>query len=237
MPAHFDGFGPQVFAWFTGLESDNTKAYFTATRELYENEVRGELEALLDELGTELEGTARVFRQQRDLRFTPDKTPYKTRTYGVVQGVPWASAGLYAELSAHGLYAGSGLHQLASDQLERYRSAVDDDANGDALAAAVAAATDAGLRVDGHSLKTAPRGYPRDHPRIELLRRRALIAGLRLAPTDDGIGRDAALAHVGDTWLAARPLTAWLDEHVGPTTLPVRGRAAPRSPGGAARAG
>ena len=226
MPDRFDGFRPPVFAWFTGLEQDNTKTYFTATRELYEHEVRGGLEALLDELGTELEGTARVFRQQRDLRFTPDKTPYKTRTYGVVQGVPWASAGLYAELSAHGLYAGSGLHQLASDQLERYRSAVDDDAHGDALAAAVAAATDAGLHVEGHSLKTAPRGYPRDHPRIELLRRRALIAGLRLAPTDAGIGRDAALAHLADTWLAARPLTAWLAEHVGPTTLPVRGRAA-----------
>ena len=224
MPDHFEGFGPPVFAWFTGLEQDNTKAYFTATRELYETEVRGGLEALLDELGRELEGTARVFRQQRDLRFTPDKTPYKTRTYGVVQGVPWASAGLYAELSAHGLYAGSGLYQLASDQLERYRAAVDDDAHGAALAAAVAGAADAGLQIDGQSLRTAPRGYPRDHPRIELLRRRALIAGLRLAPGADGIGRDAALAHVGDTWLAARPLTAWLAEHVGPTALAPRRR-------------
>ena len=188
MPAHFEGFGLQAFAWFTGLEQDNTKAYFTATRELYEAEVRGGLEALLDELGAELDGTARVFRQQRDLRFTPDKTPYKTRTYGVVQGVAWASAGLYAELSARGLYAGSGLYQLASDQLERYRAAVDDDATGDALAAAVASAQDAGLEVEGQSLRTAPRGYPRDHPRIELLRRRALIAGLRLAPGPTGSG-------------------------------------------------
>jgi uncharacterized protein (TIGR02453 family) len=226
MPDGFEGFGPPVFAWFGGLEQDNTKAYFTATRELYETAVRGGLEALLEELGAELEGTARVFRQQRDLRFTPDKTPYKTRTYGIVQGVPWASAGLYAELSAHGLYAGSGLHQLASDQLERYRAAVDDDTKGDALAAAVAGAQDAGLQVEGRSLRTTPRGYPRDHPRIELLRRRALIAGLRLAPTDAGIGRDAALTHVADTWLAARPLTTWLAENVGPSTLPVRGRAA-----------
>lgn len=222
MPDRFEGFGPQVFAWFAGLEQNNTKAYFTATRELYEAEVRGGLEALLDELGAGLDGTARVFRQQRDLRFTPDKTPYKTRTYGVVQGVPWASAGLYAELSTRGLYAGSGLYQLASDQLERYRAAVDDDAQGGALAAALGSARGAGLDIEGQSLRTAPRGYPRDHPRIELLRRRALIAGLRLAPTGTGIGRDAALAHVGDTWLAARPLTAWLDEHVGPSALPPR---------------
>jgi len=92
----FEGFGSPVFAWFAGLEQDNTKAYFTATRERYETEVRGALEALLTELGDELRGQMRVFRQQRDLRFTADRTPYKTRTYGVVQGVPWASTGLYA---------------------------------------------------------------------------------------------------------------------------------------------
>ncbi|MGZ6695147.1 MAG: hypothetical protein ACXVFL_05820, partial [Solirubrobacteraceae bacterium] len=58
-----------------------------------------------------------------------------------------------------------------------------------------------------------------------LLRRKALIAGRRL-PGDGGIGREAALAHAGDTWRAAAPLTAWLDEHVGPSALPppVRGR-------------
>lgn len=218
MQVAFKGFGSQVFAWFSGLEHDNTKGYFTATRELYEAEVRGGLQTLLDELGDELGGQARVFRQQRDLRFTPDKTPYKTRTYGVLHGVPWASAGLYTELSARGLYAGSGYHQLAGDQLERFRAAVDDDAAGDALGAAVAAAEDAGLDVEGQSLRTAPRGYPRDHPRIALLRRRALIAGGRLGPGAGGIERHAALAHVGATWRAARPLTAWLDEHVGPTT-------------------
>ena len=70
-------------------------------------------------------------------------------------------------------------------------------------------------RSSGESLRTAPRGYPRDHPRIELLRHKALIAGRRL-PGTSGIGRDAALDHVASTWRAAEPLNAWLDEHVGP---------------------
>lgn len=209
----FTGFAPAVFAWFDGLERDNTKAYFTATRDHYEAEVRGGLEALLDELAETFGGSSRVFRQQRDLRFTPDKTPYKTRTYGVLQGAPGS---FYAELSARGLYAGSGYYGLSSDRLERFRAAAADDATGPALAEAASAVEDAGLELAGASLRTAPRGYPRDHPRIELLRRKALFAGRRIAPGADGIGREAALAHVAGTWRAAAPLNEWLDTHVGP---------------------
>ena len=214
----FQGFRPEVFAWFAGLERDNTKTYFTATRDLYEHEVRGGLEALLDELAMEFGGEARVFRQQRDLRFTPDKTPYKTRTYGVIGGTSVPGAGLYAQLSVNGLYAGTGYWRLARDQLERYRAAVDGGAGAE-LEAVTAAVQDAGLELSGESLKTAPRGYPRDHPRIELLRRKSLIAG-RALTGKGGIDRAAALEHVGGAWRAAEPLNAWLDSHVGPSTLP-----------------
>jgi uncharacterized protein (TIGR02453 family) len=214
----FDGFGPGVFDWFAGLERDNSKAYFTATREHYETEVRGALVAMLAELGQTFGGEARVFRQQRDVRFSPDKSPYKTRTYGVLQGGPGSGGGLYAELSSRGLYAGTGYHQLARDQLQRFREALDDERTGPALAATVAAAQAAGLEVVGQSLRTAPRGYARDHPLIELLRHRALIAGRRLGDAT-GIDRDAALSHVAGTWNAAGPLNAWLDEHVGPSAI------------------
>jgi uncharacterized protein (TIGR02453 family) len=218
MEGVFSGFGPRVFEWFVGLERDNSRAYFTATRDLYEAEVRGGLESMLDELSDEFGGEVRVFRQQRDLRFTPDKSPYKTRTYGVLQGGPGAGAGLYAELSSRGLYAGTGYHVLARDQLERFREAVADDGSGLGLVEAAASAQAAGLELAGASLRTAPRGYPRDHPRIELLRRKSLIAGRTLDATG-GIGRDAALEHVGGTWRAAAPLNAWLDEHVGPSAI------------------
>ena len=187
----FRGFAPEAFAWFAGLERDNSKAYFTATRERYERDVRGDLEALLDELAEELGGSVKVFRQQRDLRFTPDKTPYKTRTYGVIHA---DRRGLYAELSARGLYAGTGYHQLARDQLERFRAGVADDARGAALVALVAAAEEAGLEIEGEALRTAPRGYPRDHP----ARRAAAPQGADRRPPRgagrEGIGREAALA-------------------------------------------
>jgi hypothetical protein len=96
---------------------------------------------------------------------------------------------------------------------------VADERTGPPLAELTAAARNAGLDVVGEALRTAPRGYPRDHPRIELLRHRALVAG-RSLPGTSGIGRDAALHHVASTWRAAEPLNAWLDEHVRPSTLP-----------------
>jgi hypothetical protein len=94
-----------------------------------------------------------------------------------------------------------------------------DDRAGAALAEATAAAQAAGLELSGESLRTAPRGYPREHERIELLRRKSLVAGAAL-PGEGGISRDAALAHVAGAWRAAAPVNAWLDEHVGPSTLP-----------------
>jgi uncharacterized protein (TIGR02453 family) len=217
----FHGFPAAVFEWFAGLERDNSKTYFTATRELYERDVRGGLEAMLEELCDELGGEVRMFRQQRDLRFSPDKSPYKTRTYGVIHRRPDQGAALYAQLSASGLYAGTGYHQLARDQLERFRAAVADERSGPELAAAAAAARDAGLELAGGSLRTAPRGYAREHPRIGLLRRKALIAG-RSLPGTGGIARPAALEHAAGTWRAAAPLNAWLDANVGPAAEEIR---------------
>jgi uncharacterized protein (DUF2461 family) len=137
---------------------------------------------------------------------------------------------LYAELSARGLYAGTGYYRLASDQLARFRAAVADDGLGPGLAAAAAAAEAAGLELAGEQLRSAPRGYPRDHPRIELLRRKALFAGSRVSPGARGIGRAAALEHLAGTWRGAAPLNAWLDEHVGASALPPEGRGRRRLP-------
>jgi uncharacterized protein (TIGR02453 family) len=222
MDAAFRGFGPEVFAWFGGLEADNSKAYFTATRDVYESAVRGGLQAMLEELGETFGGEVKLFRQQRNLRFARDRSaPYKTRTYGLLHGVSGPAAALYAQLSSDGLYAGTGYHQLARDQLERFRAAVAADRSGAPLAEIAAAARAAGLDVVGESLRTAPRGYPRDHRRIELLRHTALVAG-RALPGANGIGRDQALDHVASTWRAAEPLNAWLAEHVGPSTIAPR---------------
>jgi uncharacterized protein (DUF2461 family) len=101
----FNGFGSGAVAWFEGLERDNSKAYFERTRATFLAEVREPFEDLLDELSLEFGGRPDVRRQNRDIRFTPDKSPYKTRTYGWLAGAPTA---YFAQVSAQGLYAGSG---------------------------------------------------------------------------------------------------------------------------------
>lgn len=215
----FEGFGPKVEKWFKGLEADNTKQYFGASREFFEESIRDQMDALLTELSEQFGGEVKMFRQNRDTRFSPDKSPYKTNTYGVLRGSDVAAQGLYASISARGMVAGSGYHLMARDQLDRYREAVADDGHGAELAKLTAAVLQKGLELWGESVATAPRGYPKDHARIELLRRKSLSLGATLK-FGRGIGRDDGLQFVGGTWRAAAPVTGWLDSHVGPSTLP-----------------
>ena len=96
----FGGFSPEVHEWFRGLEADNSKEYFAARRQFFEDEVRGQMEALLTELGERFGGEVKLFRQNRDIRFSADKSPYKTNTYGLLRGTEIAAQGLYASISA-----------------------------------------------------------------------------------------------------------------------------------------
>src|SRR5262249_10432433 len=217
----FEGFGPEVRKWFSGLEADNSRESFAATRDFFEESVRGQMEALLTEVSDKFGGEVKMFRQNRDVRFSADKSPYKTNTYGVIYGSGIAAQGLYASISARGLVAGSGYHMMARDQLERYRDGVADPTYGPELIKLVARAEKAGLDLWGESLATTPRGYPKDHERIELLRRKSLSLGetLELAR---GISRTDGLRFVSKTWRSAAPVTGWLDQHVGPNALPAR---------------
>jgi uncharacterized protein (TIGR02453 family) len=215
----FEGFAPEVREWFVGLEADNSREYFAAHRDFFEASVRGQMEALLAELADKLGGEVKMFRQNRDIRFSADKSPYKTNTYGVIYGSDLAASGLYASISARGLVAGSGYHVMARDQLDRYREQVASDEQGRELERLIAKVRKAGLDVWGESLATAPRGYAKDHERIELLRRKSLSLGATL-DFSPGIDRAGGLRFVTRTWRSAAPVTGWLDRSVGHSTLP-----------------
>ncbi|HJS95994.1 MAG TPA: DUF2461 domain-containing protein [Solirubrobacteraceae bacterium] len=221
----FEGFGPGVREWFLGLEADNSREYFSAHRAFLDQSVRGQMVALLTELSDTFGGEVKMFRPNRDIRFSAGKSPYKTNTYGVLLGSGAALHGLYASISADGLVAGSGYHVMARDQLERYRERVADDRLGPELDRLVAQAEKKGLEIWGHRLATAPRGYTTDHPRIALLRRKSLALGARRGFGANDIGRTDGLRFVTSTWRAAAPVTGWLDEHVGATALTAGRRA------------
>ena len=215
----FEGFGPRVQRWFKGLEADNSRDYFAANRDFFEESVRDQMEALLTELSKKFGGDVKMFRQNRDIRFSADKSPYKTNTYGVLHGSGLAAEGLYASISANGLVAGSGYHMMARDQLDRYREGVADGKLGPGLEKLVTKAEKSGLELWGESVATVPRGYPKDHERIDLLRRKSLSLGASLK-FGRGISRTDGLQFVTKTWRAASPVTGWLDAHVGASSLP-----------------
>ncbi len=210
----FRGWEADALEFFEGLEADNTKAYWQRHKEVYDTKVRAPMEQLLRQLEPKW-GEARIFRPYRDIRFSADKSPYKTNIAAKIgEG--------YVHLDAHGLGVGSGMWEMAPDQLERYRSAVDADRSGKRLAELVEDAREAGLEVTSHeSLKSAPRGYPKDHPRVELLRAKGLITW-REWPAGAWLGTPKAKDRVVESLRASRPIAEWLRRNVGASTMPVR---------------
>jgi uncharacterized protein (TIGR02453 family) len=212
----FRGWPPEAITFYEGLETDNSKAYWTAHKAVYEECVRAPLQALADDLRDEV-GELHLFRPYRDVRFSKDKAPYKTAA--AAAGELEGGALVYVQLSAAGLFAASGHYRPEADQLERFRAAVADDRTGAQLEAVVASLRKEGYDLGGQELKVAPRGFPRDHPRVELLRHKGITAGRTWAPAK-WLHTAKAKDRVLEAWRGAKPLHEWLDRHVGPSSLP-----------------
>ena len=202
----FKGWPVEAVEFYEGLEADNTKAYWEDRKSVYERSVKRPMEELLAELADEF-GPGRMFRPYRDVRFSKDKAPYKLNCAAQLPGG-------YVAFSADGLFAGSGLYMPEPDQLRRFRAAVDDDTSGAELVSVVDTLHQDGYEVTAHEiLKTAPKGYPKDHPRIELLKHKGLIMS-KSWPVGAWLGTRKAKERVVACLTAARPLNAWLERHV-----------------------
>jgi uncharacterized protein (DUF2461 family) len=113
------------------------------------------------------------------------------------------------------------MYMMAPDQLERYRTAVHDDTSGRKIEKITAELRAKGIEVSAHGeLKTAPRGYEKDHPRIDLLKLKGLIAW-RQWPPAAWLGTSKAKDRIVEFLHAAKPMNAWLEKHVGPSALPM----------------
>ena len=204
----FHGWTDALLDFYEGLEVDNSRGYWQAHKRDYEDHVLAPMEALLAELSDEF-GPGKVFRPHRDIRFSADKTPYKTQIGGTL-----ANHG-YVQVSTRGLAVASGTYAFATDQLARYRRAVALDLPGEALTRIVDATRKAGLTITAAgALTTAPRGYPRDHPRIELLRMKGLVTWKEW-PVEPWLATAEAKDKVIAVLRTSKPLVGWLDVHVG----------------------
>ncbi|MDQ1396382.1 MAG: hypothetical protein QOG64_1641 [Acidimicrobiaceae bacterium] len=220
MATPFRGWSEAALDFYRELEVENTRAWWVAHKAIYDTEVKAPFDAL-SELVAEEFGPLKVFRPNRDTRFSKDKAPYKTRCYAVTEGE--GGEAFYVELSTKGLVAATGYWMMANDQLARYRAAVDDPAAGGALEQIVATLRQEKLDIEGQGLKTAPRGYPRDHQRVELLRYKS-VAAMRTYEPARWLATKAASDRIISVWRSAAPMNQWLAEHVGPSTEPVAER-------------
>jgi len=204
--AGFTGFPREATTFFKQLESHNNREWFLAHKDVFEQACREPLKALVAEFDASL-GASRISRINRDMRFSRDGAPYKT----------YIAAGVgknYISLSSQGLYVGTGMYKPEPAMLQRFRSAVDDERAGPALSKLVATLRRKGYQVDTHqSLSSAPRGFSSDHPRIELLRMKDIVAGKLFTP-GPVLATRKLVSGIARVMADIEPFGAWLARYV-----------------------
>lgn len=192
----------QAQEFYRELEADNSREFWLANKPRYERDVRDPLRAVASLLAEEF-GEPRLFRPNRDVRFSSDKAPYKTHQGAFVKVAP--ACGFYLEINSTEARAAGGFYDADPEALARFRKAVADDETGPGLERLLETMEADGWLSSGDTLKTAPRGYPRDHPRIGLLRYRTLSVECEIVA--DGI--EEFTAEVREAWRGVTPLVDW----------------------------
>jgi uncharacterized protein (TIGR02453 family) len=215
----FAGFPVEGLEFYTKLEADNTRVFWLANKATYDNCIKAPMEALIAEVDERFR-PLRMFRPNRDVRFAKDKSPYKTACGAT--GEREGGAIYYVQFSSAGLLTASGYYMMEKDQLEKFRAAIAAEKTGKKWMELVEHyRTAKGMRLNhggNEPLKTAPKGYDKDHPRIEYLRwKGATVFCEHGAPK--WLQTSKTLERVNTSWAACDPLNDWLDKHVGPTEL------------------
>lgn len=222
--AHFEGFLDDKARFFKALAENNERSWFLAHKPEFEAGWNTPMKLLLADVRAAIDRAyprcdldePAVFRMHRDVRFSKDKSPYKTHLGGFI---PLQRTGtkttdrpmaLYFHVGAQETMAAAGHYMMAPTSLERFRRAVAEDARGKELARIVARLEKKGFVTGAaESLKRVPKGYDPGHPRAELLKRKGLIVTFPLLPK--GLLATPKLTQ----WLAdgsktAAPLVEWL---------------------------
>lgn len=225
--AGFRSFGPELAAFLGDLRANNERAWFAANRGRYEETVREPARAFIRAMAPALAAVSPHFRADdrktggslmrihRDTRFSPDKTPCKTNVgiqFRHALGRDVHAPGFYVHLEPGSAFLGAGVWRPDSAALFMIRSRIDEEPDtwrGVRDGAAFAAA----FRLGGESLKRVPRGFAKDHPLADDLKRKDFIAAHEL-PLEDALGPafpDLAAARMRDAGGFLRFLCEALD--------------------------
>ncbi|MFV1981777.1 MAG: DUF2461 domain-containing protein, partial [Rhodothermia bacterium] len=176
----FEGFPPSALQFFADLKQNNDRDWFNANKSTYLNEVVEPAKAFILALGgmltdlnpgvnydTRMNGAGSMFRIYRDVRFSKDKSPYKTHlgmVFWLGSGKKTESPAFYVGMSNEGAGVHGGMWRFQKETLAAYRAAVDDPSTGDELAEIIENLRSAGYEVGGYTYKRVPRGVDPEHP-------------------------------------------------------------------------
>ena len=197
-------FSAESFDFLANLEANNTKDWFAGNKAVYESVLKKPSLALQDDLErhfTDLTGqtfSSKLFRINRDLRFSKDKTPYNTHVRmafwprdAVFEGKQAQPPSFFLSIETKELRLGAGSMQFAKPVLERYLSELDTGL-GKELTGILTALSSDGLEVSGLDLVKPPRGFPKDSDYADLSRHKGLTAWTPISETRIVIGTGAA---------------------------------------------
>jgi uncharacterized protein (TIGR02453 family) len=222
----FAGFRPEGLTFLRDLPGNNDRAWFAAHRATFEAALLEPARAFVVALGARLrtidaeicsdprtDGTGVLMRINRDTRFSPDKSPYKTE----LSGLFWDGRGKKTErpafgfrLTADGLDLMTGLFAFPPPLLDAYRAAVADERRGRTLEEVLTQVRLAGpYELAGEQSKRVPAGFPPDHPRADLLRHRGLYAASPRIPAER-VGEPSLVETGFGHFEAMAPLYRWL---------------------------
>ncbi len=226
-------FTPTSLAFLRGLARHNAKPWFEAHRESYENDVRAPMRGLIEEMDVRLARFApeitgdpkrSMFRINRDIRFSKDKSPYKTHaacwfrhryaSHKVGGEAEEGSAGLYFHLQPRKSFVGAGIWMPPRPALNKIRDAIAEDARTFArIIEQPAAKRRFGGLDDGAMLKRMPRGFAEGHPAAKWLRYQSFTIGRELSDKQV-LGPGLVRLLEGDFTLMM-PLVRWLNGALG----------------------
>ncbi len=225
--ARFTGFPPSATQFWHELASEMSKEWFVANKQRYETEWVAPMTALLGEVARGLApvykplklGPPKVMRIYRDVRFSNDKTPYKTHIGAVITVAGKAvgeggNAALYVHLGLDEEFIGVGCYQFDAGKLAKWRKAAGGKP-GEELQRIIGKLRKAGYVVGGHDdYKKVPKGFDADHPRAELLKMKGVTGGFPEIPAGL-IGKPGFAGWLVKHGKAMAPLVTWLHRHVG----------------------
>ena len=219
----FNGFPREFFSFFENLKKNNSKEWFEKNRQDYDKYVLHPSREYVIEMGKKLRQIApeinaipqinkSLFKINKDVRFSKDKSPYKT-----YMGI-WLwegnrkrmeSSGFYLHVENKILFIGVGIKMFPARVLERYRQAVVDNKLGVELKKAVKKVSDQGYLVNGKHYKKVPRGYQADHSNAEFLLYNGLTARVE-TKVPDAFFSDAIVDYAYSHYRNMLPLHRWL---------------------------